>query len=220
PGPLPTPTGAHVPARPPVRSATPTAAAAGGAAIGLPTRWALPLAVAGALLVLLGAAGGYSLVRSLAGQSPASTVTVTTDRSPTTVHSDPAGWSLAVPSNWTLYRTDPVVRFVSADGSEALAVWRAGSEQEITAGLTAAHLGVDAVDATPAEPVAGAAAGVDELHYTTTQGSQRRTTVLRTLPAADGLWALSLTVPADRAGERSEALFAALATSFTTPAAG
>jgi len=222
PGPLPTPTGAHVPARPPVRTATPTATAtaAGGAAIGLPTRWALPLAVAGALLVLLGAAGGYSLVRSLAGQSPASTVTVTTDRSPTTVHSDPAGWSLAVPSNWTLYRSDPVVRFVSADGSEALAVWKAGSAEEITAGLTAAHLGVDAVDTTPAEPVAGAPAGVDELRYTTTQGSQQRTTVLRTLPAADGLWALSLTVPAERADERSEALFTALATSFATPAAG
>jgi hypothetical protein len=189
----------------------------------MPTRWALPLAVAGALLVLLGAAGGYGLVRTLAGQSPSSTVTVTTDRSPTTVHSDPAGWSVAVPSNWAQYRdgdTNPVVRFVSADGSEALAVWKAGSEDEITAGLTAAHLGVDAVDVGPAEPVAGAPAGVRELRYTTTEGSQQRTTALRTVPAADGPWALSLTVPAQRADDRSAALFTALASTFTAPAAG
>ena len=222
PGPLPTPTGAHAPTRPPVRPAAgPTARST--TAISMPTRWALPLAVAGALLVLLGAAGGYSVVRSLAGQSPSSTVTVTTDRSPTTVHGDPAGWSLAVPSTWTQYRdgdTNPVVRFVSADGSEAMAVWRAGSEDEITAGLTAAHLGVDAVDVTPSEPVAGAPDGVRERRYTTTEGSQQRTTVLRTVPAPDGLWALSLTVPAERAGDRSAALFTALAATFTTPAAG
>ncbi|MFR9806296.1 serine/threonine-protein kinase [Pseudonocardia sp. RS010] len=218
PGPLPTPTGAHAPVRP---DAQPAAAPRGRAASNLPARWALPLAVAGALLVLLGAAGGYGLVRSLAGQSPASTVTVTTDRSPTTVHTDAAGWSMAVPANWARYQEGgpgPVVRFVSADGSEALAVWKAGSEDEITAGLTATHLGVDAVEAGPAEPVAGTPAGVREQHYTTTRGAQERTTVLRTVPAADGLWALALTVPVERAGDRSAALFTALAATFTTPA--
>jgi hypothetical protein len=184
-------------------------------------RWALPLAFAGALLVLLGAAGGYGLVRTLAGQSPSATVTVTTDRSPTAVHSDPADWSLAVPTTWTQYRDGdrvPVVRFVSPDGSEVLAVWKAGSEREITTGLTPTHLRVDAVDASPAEPVAGAPAGVRELRYTTTEGARKRTTVLRTVPTGDGLWALSLTVPGERAGDRSAALFAALAATFTPPA--
>ena len=55
--------------------------------------------------------------------------------------------------------------------------------------------------------------------YRTTQGSQERTTWLRIVPAPDGVWALRLTVPGDRAQSTSADLFATIAAGFTATGA-
>ncbi|GAA1876787.1 serine/threonine-protein kinase [Pseudonocardia ailaonensis] len=215
PGPLPgSPyaTGAHpptAPPRPPMRAPAPPRPAPPRPP--LPASWALPLAVAGALLVLLGVVGGYVVTRAIAGQSPVSTVTVTTARTTTTPHADQLGWSIAVPSTWAQFRSgegrEATVRFVSPDGSEELAVWH--TTGDVAASFTAEKLGVDSVaPATAAN------------HFSIVFGAQQRTAAVQTVPVADGAWAISLTVPEQRAGSRADALLASLGATFTTPPAG
>jgi serine/threonine protein kinase len=189
----------------------------------MPSWWAAPLVVAGAIVVLLGAAGGWAATRAIAGQSPMSTVTVTTDRAPMVSHADPLGFSVDVPETWAQYRYDAAgttgVRFVSPDGSEELSVQRGASVDAALGRLTADGLGVDSVSVAPAAPAAGATAGAQQTVYRTTSGSLDRTTWLRIVPGAGGVWELRLTVPGDTAEPRSADLFTAIARGFTVTGA-
>jgi serine/threonine protein kinase len=216
----PHPGGATTPPRPP---APRRPAASGFGPAGMPAWWALPLVVAGALIVLLGAAGGWAVTRALAGQSPLSTVTVTTDRAPLVAHTDPLGFTVGVPETWAQFRYQAAdgtaVRFVSPDGSEELRVEHATDADAVVGALTAEQLGVDSVDATAAAPVRGAPAGVQQLTYRTATGPAQRTTWLRLVPVADGVWVLRLTVPGDGAENVSADLFSTLARGFVASGA-
>nr|WP_239028978.1 serine/threonine-protein kinase [Pseudonocardia acidicola] len=191
----------------------------GAAAASTPGWWAAALVVAGALIVLLGAAGGWAVTRMLAGQSPLSTVTVTTDRASLIEHRDPLGFSVSVPDSWAQYRYEAQdgtrVSFVSPDGSEELSVQRRGSAAEVLDALTTEKLGADTVAVDPVQPVAGAPAGVQQVGYRTTEGPLQRTTWLRLVPAGNGVWAVGLTVPTGPAESTSADLFTALAGGFT-----
>jgi eukaryotic-like serine/threonine-protein kinase len=214
PGPL--PSGSYsMPARPPVHVETPVRPRP-PQPTGLPTRWAVPLAVAGALLVLLGAAGGYVATRTIGGQSPLSTVTVTTATDATTLVSE--GWTIAVPAGWERADRDGLVRWLSPDSAEELALWRTGTAEDVAAGFTAERLGVDTVTQGASGPVVGGQPDAVETHYTSVLDGVSRSTVVRTIPVLDGVWAVALTVPTEHSGVRSEALETAVANSFTAPA--
>ncbi|WP_345413750.1 serine/threonine-protein kinase [Pseudonocardia xishanensis] len=221
PGPL--PSGSHaahgmpppMPARPPVHVETPVRPRP-PQPTGLPARWAVPLAVAGALLVLLGAAGGYMATRTLGGQSALSTVTLTRATDPTTVVSD--GWSVAVPAGWERADRDGLVRWLSPDSSEEIALWRTGTTADVAAGFTAERLGVDSVVPGASGPVTGAQVDAVDSRYTSVSGGVSRSTVVRTVPVPDGVWAVALTVPTEHSGTRSEELFARVANSLSPPA--
>ena len=219
PGPLPSGSYAAqaappMPARPPVHVETPVRPRP-PQPTGLPTRWAVPLAIAGALLVLFGAAGGYMATRTIAGQSALSTVTLTRASDPTTVVSE--GWSIAVPADWERVDRDGLVRWLSPDSSEEIALWRTGTVQDVAAGFTAERLGVDSVVPGASGPVAGAQVDAVDSRYTSALAGASRTTVVRTVPVPDGVWAVALTVPTDHEGTRSEELFASVANSLTPP---
>ncbi|MEU6701076.1 serine/threonine-protein kinase [Pseudonocardia sp. NPDC046786] len=178
----------------------------------------VPLVLGGALLVLLGALAGFAGVRALAGQEPLSTITVATERTPRVAHPDPLGFSVAVPQDWTQYRSpagdgSAVVRFVSPDGRQELSVRAAASTEAVTGALTPEALGVDGVDAGPVQPQAD---GSDQIEMTTTSGPQERSTLLRIFPGRDpdGVWVLQLTSPAGQAEEAAAGLFDAVATGF------
>ncbi|WP_308259154.1 serine/threonine-protein kinase [Pseudonocardia sp. H11422] len=235
PGPLPAPPGAagppgssaggppishSGPSRPAVPSVSATGArpAARPSAQAVPGWWAALLVVAGAVVLLLGAAGGWAVTRALAGQSPLTTVTVTTDRAPLVQHSDSLGFTVGIPETWTQYRYEADggtrVSFVSPDGTEEFSARRFGSVDEVATGLTAAGLGVDGVEFDPPEPAAALRSGLQEIGYRTEEGSLHRTSWLRVVPAVDGVWTVRLTVPTGRADSTSADLFSALATGF------
>ncbi|MHA6792842.1 protein kinase domain-containing protein [Pseudonocardia bannensis] len=217
-GPTISPTGPPRTVVPPV-SAIGGRAAAGPSPEAVPGWWSVLLVVAGAVVLLLGTAGGWAVTRALSGQSPLTTVTVTTDRAELVRHTDPLGFTVGVPEAWTQYRyeTDGGTRvsFVSPDGTEEFSTQRFGSVDEVATGLTATGLGVDGVEFAPPDPKAAIRSGQQELSYRTEEGSLHRTTWLRVVPAADGVWAVRLTVPADRSDSTSADLFTALATGFT-----
>ncbi len=176
--------------------------------------------LAGAVIVLAGTVGGWAVTRVLAGQSPLSTVTVTSARTALHPHSDTAGFTIQVPAAWAEYRSESTgsaqsVSFVSPDGTEELTVAPAASAAAVTEGLTAAKLGADQVTVEPATPVAGRVAGTTDLVYRTEEGSLRRTSWLRTVPADGAVWTVRLTVPGGRAESTAAALFDVLADGFT-----
>ncbi|MFC5992775.1 protein kinase [Pseudonocardia hispaniensis] len=215
------PSGPPHPAPSPVRPATATGAhPALRREPDLPVWWAALLVVAGAVVVLLGAAGGWAVSRVLAGQSPLTTVTVTTARAALTAYHDRNGFDLRVPATWTQSRDQPdgdtpVVRFVSPEGIEELIVQRAASATAVLDSLTADQLGADEVVVEPAEPVAGAAEGTQELSYRTTVGSVQQRTWLRMVPEGGGVWAIRLTVPAGHGETISADLFDTIVAGFT-----
>jgi hypothetical protein len=187
----------------------------------MPAWWAIPLVVAGAVIVLIGAAAGWTATRAIAGQAPLSTVTVTTDRAPLVTHTDALGFAVGVPESWSQYRYQSAdggagVRFVSSDGTEELSVQRGTSADAVLAGLTAEKLGVESVVAEPPTAVEGASPAVRQVTYRTTEASLTRSTWLRIVPAgADGsVWALRLTVPGDRTDGPSAGLFDVVAAGF------
>ncbi|MCW0212798.1 MAG: protein kinase [Pseudonocardia sp.] len=182
------------------------------------------LALAGAALVIAGAVGGYAVTRTIAGQPPLSTVSVTTADSPTVTHTDPLGFSLDVPADWAQYRFEPgagtgEVRFVSPDGTEELGVHHARAAAEITDALTAEGLGVDAVDDGQATGVR-TAANAEQRFYRTRSGDQQRANLVRIIPDATGVWALTLSVPDGRQGDRASELMDALSAGFTATGGG
>lgn len=181
---------------------------------------AVGIVLAGAAVVLAGAAGGWAGTRVLAGQSPLSTVT--TARTELRDHVDPLGFTARIPREWVEYRYDvadgpTAVSFVSPDDSAELTVQRTSSATAVTDGLTAELLGVNEV---VAEPLAPLPDGSAQLVYRTEEGSLRRTSWLRLVPAgstgtaSDGIWAVRLTVPGGRGEDTAAALFDVLTAAF------
>jgi hypothetical protein len=210
-------TAAHpVPLRPARRSTAPPVRMSGGLSA--------VLAVAGAVLVIAGAVGGYAVTRTIAGQAPLSTVSVTTAQSPTVRHSDRLGFSMDVPAAWAEYRLDAgdgtgEVRFVSPDGTEELGVRHAKAASEITDAFTAEGLGVDAVAGGQATGAAPAANG-EQRFYRTRNGDQQRANLVRIVPDATGVWAITLSVPDGREIGRATELMDALAARFSATGGG
>ncbi|WP_231973950.1 serine/threonine-protein kinase [Pseudonocardia sp. HH130630-07] len=215
PGP-PRPMPAPVPARAPrAGGAAPARTAATGATGVL---GGVPLVIGGAALVLAGALAGFAGVRALSGQEPLSTVTVATERTPRIAHPDPLGFSVAVPDDWTQYRSPGadgavVVRFVSPDGRQELSVRPAASTEAVTGALTPDLLGVDTADV---GPVTSGPDGSSQVELTTTSGPQERSTLLRIVPGRtpDGVWVLQLTSPAGQNERAAAGLFDAVAAGF------
>jgi eukaryotic-like serine/threonine-protein kinase len=198
PGPLPapprSPSGPR-PARAPSGPA-PRQTVTGVAAIGY--------VLAGAAMVVAGLTGGWTVTRLLGGQSPETTLNVTSTSTEFTQHSDGLGFTIPVPQDWTAFPHEPVggdpsVSFVSPDGSEELTVQRAAS--------------VDAGQAAPGtvqEGPSDTGDGAVQLRYT----DDERTSWRHVEPAEGGAWAITLTVPRRAAGDTSEALFDLLVDGF------
>jgi hypothetical protein len=176
---------------------------------------AVGLALAGAAVVIVGVVGGWTATRALGGQSPLTTVNVTTTSDATASHRDPMGFTMPVPQDWTEYRADPVadqpaVSFISPDGTEALTVSRAAS---VDAAATVGD-GSTVLLLEPPAPVAGAQAGATQLSY----GTDVRTSWRRIVPVGPTVWTITLTVPTAAAGSRSADLFDELAGGFAATA--
>ncbi|GAA0920341.1 serine/threonine-protein kinase [Pseudonocardia zijingensis] len=196
PGPLPGLPGSsssslHVPARP--------AAAAGVTGVA-----AVGYVLAGAAVVLAGVLGGWSATRLLGGQSPGTTLNVTSARTELAQHTDELGFTMPVPRGWTAYPHEPPdgqpsVSFVSPDGNEELTVQRSSSTeaaQEVPGTVLSGP--------TPAED------GAVQLLYSEAD----RTSWRHVEPAGRGAWTVTLTVPRPAAGDTSADLFELLADGF------
>ncbi|WP_219415687.1 serine/threonine-protein kinase [Pseudonocardia nigra] len=167
------------------------------------------LVVAGAAVVLAGAFGGWTATRMLGGQSPLTTMNVTSARTDLTEHVDGLGFTVPVPAGWTRYPFEPgageaSVSFVSPDGTEELTVARAASAEEAQA------VAGEVLDA----PAANGDGSV-ELRY----ASAERMSWRRIVPAEQWAWTVTLTVPRVAGGGTSADLFERLAGGFAATAA-
>lgn len=211
PGPLPGNPRPPAPAPPPARPVRPVRPAP--AAPAPSTGHAIALVVAGALVVLLGVAAGWTITRWIGGQSPLSTITVTSANTELVAHLDRLGFDVDVPRGWTEFpyepvEAEPVVTFVSPDGTEELTVTRAESADVAVAALTVEQLGVESVT----DPRFDG----DLVRYDTVRGGQERAVWMQPVPIADGgVWAVRLTVPGDRNEGATTALFDVLIGSFS-----
>jgi eukaryotic-like serine/threonine-protein kinase len=221
PAPLPpSPTGARAPvgATPlapspgplPVPPRSPSAPHSGSAPAGPAPRptvtgiAAVGYVLAGAAVVLAGLAGGWTATRLLGGQSPETTLNVTSSSTELAQHSDELGFTIPVPQDWSAFQHQPVegepsVSFVSPDRSEELTVQRVASTE---AG--------QAVPGTVLEGPTKTADGAVQLQYTDAE----RTSWRHVEPAGKGAWTVTLTVPQRTAGETSAALFQLLVDGF------
>ncbi len=174
------------------------------------------IAVAGAAVVLAGVAGGWTVTRLLGGQSPLTTVNVTTVGTPLTVHRDDLGFTVSAPQGWAEYRStpadgEPAVSFLSPDGTEVLTVAR----EQSTDTAKAVGDGATVYLLEPASDVIGAQAGAVQLSYR----DDVRTSWRMVVPGSPTVWSVTLTVPRAGAGSRSAALFDEIARGFNpTPA--
>jgi hypothetical protein len=199
----------------------------------LTARWALPLALVGALAVLAGATVGWVSTRVLVGQSPWAT-TVSSPASGGTIQLKPhvdstqrygnsaLGFTASVPNGWEEYRLvgdNEVmsVRYVSLDGSRELRFdktpgtrSRPAQPAEFVSGLTPTALGVTNVTV---EANAGT-----EVRYRTdvagARGTVSRVTYAHLAQAGNDLWVVRLTVPANRAGNSTQQLFNSVVNGF------
>jgi eukaryotic-like serine/threonine-protein kinase len=166
---------------------------------------AIALVLAGAVVVLAGVVGGWSVTRLLGGQSPATTMNVTTASAELDQRSNnQLGFTIPVPQDWTTYPYEPVdgtpsVSFVSPDGSEELTVERASSIDE-----------GQAVPGTVLDGPTPLPDGTVELQYSVDE----RTSWRSVAPADKGAWTITLTVPEQAAGARSAGLFELLVQGF------
>jgi tRNA A-37 threonylcarbamoyl transferase component Bud32 len=165
---------------------------------------AVGFVLAGAAVVLAGVFGGWSVTRALGGQSPFTTLNVTSADTAVIQHSDQLGFTVLVPQGWSTYQDQPVgggepsVSFVSPDGSEELTVQRAASVGE-----------AQQVPGTLLQPVS-AEGGTIQLKY----AADDRVSWRRVVESGSGIWTLTLTVPARAAGDTSAGLFDVLASGF------
>ncbi len=160
--------------------------------------------LAGAAVVLAGVLGGWTVTRLLGGQSPETTLNVTSASTELAQHTDQLGFSIPVPDSWTAFPHAPVdgepsVSFVSPDGSEELTVQRAASTE---AGQEVPGVLQDG----PTETSDGA--------YQLLYSDDERTSWRHVEPAGKGAWTVTLTVPQRAAGDNSADLFQLLADGF------
>ncbi len=139
----------------------------------------------------------------------------------------PARFTVSVPRNWQEFREQrtlganpgTVLRFVSADGSEVIAVERitgplpGGSDQYLTVYLRQLAQGLPRLVETQRQRSSG---GVLEATFRTQEGGElRRTTYLRMMPVGADLWVISVTVPTEREGAGRMKLFEPAVAAFT-----
>jgi hypothetical protein len=132
----------------------------------------------------------------------------------------PARFTVSVPQGWPEFReqrmldnhSSTVVRFVSPDGSEVIAVERVtgvlpGSDldQYLTAYLRTLAQGMPQLVETQRQRLSAGA--LDATFRTQEGGELRRTTYLRLVPARPDLWVVSATVPTEREGAGHMKLF-------------
>jgi serine/threonine protein kinase len=139
----------------------------------------------------------------------------------------PARVTVSVPRGWPEFREQrtlgtnagPVLRFVSPDGSEAIAIERimgalpAGLDQYLTTYLRRLAQGLPQLVETQRQR---GSAGTLEATFRTQEGGQlRRTTYLQMMPTAADAWVISVTVPTEREGAGRMKLFEPVVASFT-----
>lgn len=196
-----------------------------------------------AVLLFLGAAAGsFGIVRlasgraalpslgarSVAGTSPDDVVL--TPRVLQVTEPDgtrPVRFTVTVPQGWPEFReqralgnnSGTVMRFVSPDGSEVIAVERVtgvlpgGSvDQYLTTYLRKLAQGVPELVETQRQRLSGGA--LDATFRTREGGELRRTTYLRLVPARADLWVVSATVPTEREGAGRTRLFEPVVAGF------
>jgi hypothetical protein len=139
----------------------------------------------------------------------------------------PVRFTVSVPQGWPEFReqrslgagTGTVMRFVSPDGSEVIAVERVtgtppgGADQYLTIYLRKLAQGLPQLVETQRQRRSG---GALEATFRTQEGGElRRTTYLRMMPAGGDLWMISVTVPTEREGAGRVKLFEPAAAAFT-----
>lgn len=165
------------------------------------------LMIAGAAVVVVGMIGGWSATRLVAGQSPLTTLNVTTAATPTSLHrDDDLGFTIPVPQGWAEYRTDvpdgpPSVSFVSPDGTEELTVAPAESRDE--------------AQQPPSPDATGIETETDRFEFTSATRTSLRQVVLK---SPTKIWTITLTVPRAAAGATSSRLLDEVATGFVAAA--
>ncbi|MGH3836675.1 MAG: serine/threonine-protein kinase [Pseudonocardiaceae bacterium] len=140
----------------------------------------------------------------------------------------PARFTIGVPQGWPEFReqrvlgnnSGTVLRFVSPDGSEVIAVERVtgvapsgAGDQYLTAYLRRLAQGVPELVETQRQTLS--AGGLDATFRTQEGGQLRRTTYLRLVPAGSDLWVVSVTVPTEREGAGRTKLFEPVVAGFT-----
>ena len=207
-----------------------------GPAVAAPTRRRIvPAVLAGALAVVVGAAGGWAGTRMLVGQSPTTTAVVSPAGTSTAAtqlvsHLDSAqrygngalNFTASVPQGWEEYRVVGAndvtsVRFVSPDGAGEVRVdkivgtrTQPARAADFTGTLTTSGLGVSRVTVRELPP--------NQVRYWTDRAGPRGTTsrfsYAQLNQVGDDLWVVQLTVPGDRAGTDTEQLFDTIVKGF------
>lgn len=177
-----------------------------------PSPWtAAGLAAAGAAVVLIGATTGWAATRAMGGQSPLTTLNVTTVGVQTALQQPDPGFRIPVPLGWTPYTDEPAagtpsISYVSPSGTEELVVRREAS-------IAAAEDVSGAETVEPAAPGGSGPHGTLQMSYRTDD----RTSWRKIVPTGQLAWTVTLTVPRAAAGSRSKDLFTYLAGRFTPP---
>ncbi len=196
-----------------------------------------------AVLLFLGAATtAFALTRAAAGRSALPSLeapTVLGSRTADAVlaprvvqvtqadGSRPARFAISVPQDWVEFReqralgnnSSTVMRFVSPDGAEVIAVERVigvlpseVADQYLSLHLRRLAQGVPELVETQRQKMSTGA--IDAAFRTQEGGELRRTTYLRLVPAQADLWVLSVTVPTEREGAGRTKLFEPVAARF------
>ncbi|MGH3787906.1 MAG: serine/threonine-protein kinase [Pseudonocardiaceae bacterium] len=139
----------------------------------------------------------------------------------------PARFTISVPQSWLEFRewralgSNPgiMLRFVSPDGSEVIAVERitgelpGGVDQYLTTYLRKLAQGLPQLVETQRQRLSGGA--VDATFRTQEGGELRRTTYLRLMATKAQLWVVSVTVPTEREGAGRTKLFEPVTANFS-----
>ena len=140
----------------------------------------------------------------------------------------PARFTVSVPQGWPEFReqrmlgnnSGTVMRFVSPDGSEVIAVERVtgvaprvARDEYLTDYLRKLAQGVPELVLTQRQKLS--TGGLDATFRTQEGGELRRTTYLRLVPAGSDLWVVWVTMPTEREGAGRTKLFEPVLAGFT-----